>query len=63
MRNGDAYKIKSLHQSGVSESDIIHAFKNLYEAKEVKKFFPKPYTPPVPKTKPKPKRVAKPKAS
>ena len=38
MRNGDCYKIQSLARQGVSDSDIIHLFRNKYQAAEVQKF-------------------------
>ena len=40
MRNGDVYKIQGMAKSGVSESDIVHHFRNRYEADEVRKFLP-----------------------
>ena len=38
MRNGDCYKIQSMAKQGVSDSDIIHYFRNKYDAAEVMRF-------------------------
>ena len=40
MRNGDFYKIKSMHANGTSAKDICHQFRNRYSAAEVKRFLP-----------------------
>ncbi len=42
MRNGDAYKIKSMVKAKVSDSDIVEYFRNRYNADEVKRFIPSP---------------------
>ena len=60
MRNGDSYKIKSLAKQGVSESDIIHKFRNSYTPEEVRQFLPskpaKAVATPVAEDKPKAKK-------
>jgi len=38
MRNGDAYKIKDLSTSGMSDKDVAARFSRIYSADEVKKF-------------------------
>jgi len=42
MRNGDAYKIKSMAKAKVSDSEIVEYFRNRYDADEVKRFIPSP---------------------
>ena len=62
MRNGDAYKIKLLSKSGVSDSDICHRFRNSYKADEVMRFIPGKPVEAVEAPKPKAKRKSRAKA-
>jgi len=42
MRNGDAYKIKRMFDTGTSVKDIHAKFSRIYTLDEVKAFCPKP---------------------
>ena len=63
MRNGDCYKLQSMAKQGVSDSDIIHYFRNKYDAAEVMRFIlpvkPKPEPKPEPQATAKVRTLAK----
>jgi hypothetical protein len=40
MRNGDVYKIKSMHRTGSSDKDIIQYMSRKYPEAEVRRFIP-----------------------
>ena len=41
MRNGDAYKIRTLSGTGLSDSEICKHFRGKYTLAEVRKYIPK----------------------
>ena len=59
MRNGDSYKIKHMANSGVPTAEICHAFRNKYDAAEVKRFIPVTAATLSDSDSPKPKRKAR----